>query len=288
MDNNTNATAAELLAQPADAPVTVEAAAPAEPAATNAMAAPDAMSPPQAASPSDAPAADIAMPATETAPLAENAPASTELPPADQVTDAVVAPDAVATVEEEPKEGSSSGLFGGYLAALGMDPLVATIAGSAGVAFIANQNKDDGDAPPAASGGTVSALTDQLPAEVTGPIADSPLGGPVDMVTSGIDGGVATLTAQAAGTPLEGPATQLSDALAGGAPSGLPSGLPSGGGSPLDSLPVPTDASALPFDIPGASGGGSPADSLMAGLSALPIGSSGLPAAPDLPVPLPV
>lgn len=265
MDNNTNVAAAELLAQPADAPVTLETAAPAEPAATNAMAAPDEMPPSQAASPSNAPAADVAMPATETAPVAENAPASTELPPAEQVTDAVVTPDAVATVEEEPKEGSSSGLFGGYLAALGMDPLVATIAGSAGVAFIANQNKDDGDAPPAESGGTVSALTDQLPAEVTGPIADSPLGGPIDMVTSGIDGGVATLTAQAAGTPLEGPATQLSDALAGGAPSGLP------------------------FDIPGASGGGgNPADSLMAGLSALPIGSSGLPAAPDLPIPLPV
>ncbi|HEY1058532.1 MAG TPA: hypothetical protein VGE55_07370 [Limnobacter sp.] len=179
-DTNSVQTAADILAMPADAAPSMPAVVDQAPANT----------------PADAPVTELAVPVVEQAPMANTdqpMPVQAEALPADApVQDAATA----AVDNPEDTESASMGLFGGILGGgfAGLTPATAA-AGALGVAFVANNNSSDDSAaaPASSSGGALGGVTSQLPAEVTGPIADSPLGDPLNMVVSGVDNGSSAL-----------------------------------------------------------------------------------------------
>ncbi|MCQ8896175.1 hypothetical protein NQT62_06950 [Limnobacter humi] len=204
--------------------------------AADILAAPDA-APSMPAVVDQTPPAELAVPVVEQAPTAIGA---QQTPPvqAEVLPDEAPVQDAASAAVDNPEdtEAASMGLFGGLLGGgfAALTPATAA-AGALGVAFVASNNSGDDSAPaPASGGGTLSGATSQLPAEITGPIGDSPLGDPLNMVVSGVDSGSSALPTDA--LPLDM--------------------LPAGGGAPSgDALPIsslPTDAlptSSLPLPV---------------------------------------
>lgn len=183
--------------------------------------------------------------------------------PAVQAQDELLAEPAVVALEETgEEEPAASGLFGAFSGGFAAISPSALLVGAAAVAFASNDGKGqppiDEAAAPGGGGGTgeSGALTGALPEEAAGPLAGSPLGGPIASVEGALGGG---LSADA--LPLDALPVDALPVGEGGSEEGAPA-LPA---SPeelmaaLDDSPLGAVTSMLPSaPQPGGEGGATP------------------------------